>query len=59
MCQPVQAAATAAGAEAAKQEEEGEAVEDPRGEWRTAFTEDGRIYYWNVRTRASTWQKPY
>jgi len=33
--------------------------EDKRGEWRTAFSEQGRMYYWNVRTRESTYDKPY
>ena len=32
---------------------------DVRGEWRTAFAENGRMYYWNVRTRESSWDKPY
>ena len=41
----------------AKGEEEEE--EDKRGEWRTAFSEQGRMYYWNVRTRESTYDKPY
>jgi hypothetical protein len=40
-----------------REEEEGE--EDKRGEWRTAFSEQGRMYYWNVRTRVSTYEKPY
>ncbi|GAB5036192.1 ubiquinol-cytochrome c chaperone [Nannochloropsis oceanica] len=36
-----------------------EEEEDKRGEWRTAFSEQGRMYYWNVRTRESTYEKPY
>ena len=36
-----------------------EEEEDKRGEWRTAFSEQGRMYYWNVRTRESTYDKPY
>lgn len=41
--------------EGKEEEEEG----DERGEWRTAFSEQGKVYYWNVRTRESTWEKPY
>ena len=51
---------TGAAGERAAQEGEGEGEEgDARGEWRTAFSEQGRVYYWNVRTRESTWDKPY
>lgn len=33
--------------------------EEVQGDWRTAYAEDGRMYYWNVKTRASSWDKPY
>lgn len=27
-------------------------------EWREALSEDGRIYWWNTKTRQSTWENP-
>ena len=29
------------------------------GDWQEALSEDGRAYWWNTKTRQSTWENPY
>jgi cytochrome b pre-mRNA-processing protein 3 len=54
---PERAPGAEAGAEGATlaSVEDAEASAD---EWREALDERGRVYYWNVRTRASSWEEP-
>jgi hypothetical protein len=44
------------------EEEEGEEEEEEereKGDWKMAYSETGRVYWWNVKTRESVWEKPF
>ena len=32
--------------------------EDDDSEWQEALANTGKVYYWNVRTRETRWEKP-
>lgn len=43
----------------AEDDDSNELVDDvAEDEWREALTPDGKVYYWHVKTRETTWDKP-
>ena len=41
-----------------EKEEDDEQDDDDDSEWQEALANTGKVYYWNVKTRETRWEKP-